>query len=241
MSQPRILVITSCTGEKKFKPENQLGLKDFENRKRLASGEKRLVQSMCTAGEMYTGMQHLRLMEGVKIFRQSLGDKAIDVNILSAGYGLIPEERLIVPYEVTFNGMKGYEVDSWASQLGIQSDFEKAVHGYDLVFLLLGENYLRSLSLPVTTRTDQTFIFLASQSSMKWIRTLNAKTFILSLSNSDAKHYRYGLVGLKGFLFKKFAEIVVTDINWRTKVHNNPQYFEEKLSHIAEPIIDRAT
>ena len=56
MTQPRILVVTSCTGEKKFKPENQLGFKDFENRKCLASGEKKLVQSMCTAGEMYTGM-----------------------------------------------------------------------------------------------------------------------------------------------------------------------------------------
>ena len=173
MTQPRILDVTSCTGEKKFKPEHQLGFKDFENRKRLASGEKKLVQSLCTVGEMYTGMQHLRLMEGVKLLRQSLGEKAIDVNILSAGYGLISEERLIAPYEVTFNGMKGHEVDSWASQLGIQADFEKAIHGYDLVFLLLGDNYQRSLSLPVTTRTDQTFIFLASQSSMKWIRSLN--------------------------------------------------------------------
>lgn len=238
MTQPRILVVTSCTGEKKFKPENQLGFKDFENRKRLASGEKKLVQSMCTAGEMYTGMQHLRLMEGVKLLRNSFEDKAIDVNILSAGYGLIPENRMIAPYEVTFNGMKGHEVDSWASQLGIQSDFEKAIQGYDLVFLLLGENYLRSLSLAVNTRTDQTFIFLASQSSRKWIRSLNAKTFILPLSNSDAKHYRYGLVGLKGFLFKKFAEIVVTDLNWRTKVYNNPQYFKEILDYVVEPIIE---
>jgi len=162
MTQPRLLVVTSCTGEKKFKPENQLTFKDFEDRKGLAKGEKQLAHSMCTAAEMYTGMQHLRLMEGVKLLRQALGKEAVDLNILSAGYGLIPEDRAIAPYEVTFNGMKGHEVDSWSKHLGIQTAFEQAVQEYDLVFLLLGENYLRSLCLPVATRPDQTFIFMAS-------------------------------------------------------------------------------
>ncbi|CAN1213590.1 Peroxide stress protein YaaA [Tumidithrix helvetica PCC 7403] len=232
MTQPRLLIVTSCTGEKKYKPENQLTLKDFEDRKRLAKGEKKLAQSMCTAGEMYTGMQHLRLMEGVNLLRQSLGKEAVDLNILSAGYGLIPEDRAIAPYEVTFNGMKGHEVDAWSKHLGIHTAFEKAVREYDLVFLLLGENYLRSLALPISTRSDQTFIFLASPSSMRWIGDLDAKTFILPLSNSDAKQYRYGLVGLKGFLFKKFAEVAAKDANWFAKVYDTPEYFEEAIAYV---------
>ena len=141
-NQPRILVVTSCTGEKNFKPDEQLGFKDFENKTQLAIEEKRISQYMCSASEMYTGMQHLRLMEGINLFRKSLGKKSIDVNILSAGYGLIAENRAIAPYEVTFNNMKGHEVDAWSKHLGIREDFEKVVRDYDLVFLLLGENYL---------------------------------------------------------------------------------------------------
>jgi hypothetical protein len=63
-------------------------------------------------------------------------------------------------------------------------------------------------------RPDQTFIFLASQSSRKWIKGLGAKTYTLGLANADAKKYGYGLVGLKGFLFKKFAEVVVKSPEW---------------------------
>lgn len=225
MTQPRLLIVTSCTGEKKYKPENQLTLKDFEDRKRLAKGEKKLAKSMCTAGEMYTGMQHLRLMEGVNLLRQSLGKEAVDLNIISAGYGLIPEDRAIAPYEVTFNGMKEHEVDAWSKYLGIHTAFEKAVREHDLVFLLLGETYLRSLALPVATRPDQTFIFLASQSSRKWIKGLEAKTYTLGLANADAKKYGYGLVGLKGFLFKKFAEVVVKSPEWIDRIYNNPDDF----------------
>jgi len=59
-------------------------------------------------------------MEGVELLRQSLGWEAVDVVILSAAYGLISEDRTIVPYQVTFNRMKGYEVDEWASVLGIR-------------------------------------------------------------------------------------------------------------------------
>jgi len=229
MTQPRLLVVTSCTGEKKFKPENQLTFKDFEDRKGLAKGEKQLAHSMCTAAEMYTGMQHLRLMEGVKLLRQALGKEAVDLNILSAGYGLIPEDRAIAPYEVTFNGMKGHEVDSWSKHLGIQTAFEQAVQGYDLVFLLLGENYLRSLCLPVITRPDQTFIFLASQSSRKWIKGLAAKTCVLGLSNADAKKYSYGLVGLKGFLFKKFVDVAVQEPELLRKIYEKPDDFAPLL------------
>jgi len=219
----RVLVITSCTGEKRFKPENQLTLADFRNPERLHEREVALANYACSAGEMYTGMQHLRLMEGVQLLRQSYGQDAIDLMILSAGYGLIAEQREIAPYEVTFNAMKGYEVDAWAQSLGIHSSFEQAIQNYDLVFVLLGENYLRSLSLPVATRSDQTIVFFASQAGTQSIYGLAAKTFVVKLSNAEAKHYRYGLVGLKGFLFKRFAEAAIEKPDLFSLVYDNPE------------------
>jgi hypothetical protein len=234
MGNPRVLVVTSCTGEKRCKPENQLRLEDFKEKARLQQREADLTQFACPAGQIYTGVQHLRAMEGVQLLRQFLGREAVDVVILSAGYGVIPEDKTIVPYEVTFNTMKGYEVDEWAKFLGIRQAFEQAIVGYDLVFMLLGENYLRSLCLPVETCSNQTFIFLASSKSANYIRDNRAKTYVLPLSNADAKHYRYGLVGLKGFLFKRFAECIAREGTLLQKVYDEPEVFVQIVD--TEPV-----
>lgn len=113
MRYPRVLIITSCTGEKRFKPENQLTQEDFMHAARLRKREKQLPEFMVPTGEMYTGMQHIQLMEGVRTLRKALEKPVIDVVIISAGYGLISEDRVIAPYEVTFNTMKGHEIDAW--------------------------------------------------------------------------------------------------------------------------------
>lgn len=227
---PRVLVVTSCTGEKRFSPENQLTLEDFKNTFRLQMREKELANTSCTAGQMYTGLQHLRAMEGVAILRQSFGQETVDVAILSAGYGLIPEDKLIVPYEVTFNPMKGYEIDEWANFLNVHHAFEKAIQDYDLVFMLLGEKYLRSLLLPIEMPPHQTFIILASQGSLKYIRGLFVKNFIFPLSNTEAKRYRYGSVGLKGFLFKQFAEAAARQPELLLGVYQKPENFKQVIN-----------
>ncbi len=230
MGYPRVLVVTSCTGEKRCKPENQLTLEDFKEKARLQQREAQLTQFACPAGQMYTGVQHLRAMEGVGLLRQSLGREAVDVVILSAGYGVIPEDKTIVPYEVTFNTMKGYEVGEWAKFLGVKEAFEKAIAGYDLVFVLLGDNYLRSISLPVETSPDQTLVFLASKTTATHIRGLAARTFILSLSNAEAKRYHCGLVGLKGFLLKRGLEKVAKQPLLLEKIYREPKEFERVIN-----------
>ncbi|MGL4498191.1 MAG: DUF6884 domain-containing protein, partial [Planktothrix sp.] len=163
--------------------------------------------------------------------RQSLGNSAVDVAILSAAYGLIPENQPIVPYEVTFNQMKAEQLDNWSRLLEIKQKFEQTIEGYDLVFILLGKNYLRALQLPVQTKTTQTFIFLASSESTKYIKDLAAKTFIFPLSNTDAKRYRYGSVGLKGFLFKRFAEEISEKPEILKSVYDEPKVFKKIINY----------
>lgn len=165
MPIPRVLIVTNCTGEKKFKPENQLTLSDFKEPNLLKARSKELEQFACCAGEMYRGKQHLRLMEGVKLLRQTGAKNSnnglftVDVAIISAGYGLIKEDKMIVPYEVTFNTMKAQEVDEWAKFLNIHEAYENIISDYDLIFVLLSENYLRALNFPSKTQLNQTFIF----------------------------------------------------------------------------------
>lgn len=234
MFYPRILVITSCTGEKRSKPGNQLTQTDFQDVVRLREREAELQEYACPAGDMYTGMQHLRLMEGVRIMRDALGESAVDVSILSAGYGLISEKKMIAPYEVTFNGMKAHEVDSWAKHVGVHDDLESIVKDYEIVFFLLGDNYLRAVSLPIATNPHQALIFLASRSKASSIQGLSAKTFILPLSNPEAKKYRYGLVGLKGFLFKKMSKVIASQPSLIKEILEEPGltelFFEKNLT-----------
>ncbi|NEQ25632.1 MAG: queuine/archaeosine tRNA-ribosyltransferase, partial [Microcoleus sp. SIO2G3] len=80
-------------------------------------------------------------------------------------------------------------------------------------------------SLPVKTHPEQTLIVLASQGSAKLIKGLAAKTFVLPLTNLDAQRFSYGLVGLKGFLFKRFAQAVRQDPSWLQRLYENPERF----------------
>jgi Queuine tRNA-ribosyltransferase len=229
MTQPRILVITSCTGEKLHKPEHQLIQNDFCSKSQLQKRERSLQKFACPAWQMYTGAQHLRLMEGIHLLRQVCHKAIIDLKILSAGYGLVDENRQIVPYEVTFNGMKRSEIDEWSSQLRIHEAVEVAAQNYDLIFLLLGDSYLRAINFPIQTRRGQTVVALCSHKAQHQLQSLKAKTYILPLGNAEAKHYSYGLVGLKGFLFKQFANAVSLQKSLLKQIRSKPELFLTSL------------
>ena len=102
----RILVITSCTGRKKHKPWNQLKCEDFASPERLSQRTAELKDFKDSAAEMYTGQQHRYLMAGLKQLRESHGQTVADLHIISAGYGLLSEDDVIVPYNVTFQELK---------------------------------------------------------------------------------------------------------------------------------------
>jgi hypothetical protein len=69
---------------------------------------------------MYRGRQHLRLMDGVRLLRERFGAEAVELYIVSAGYGLVAEERLIAPYEASFNSMTAGQARAWARKLRIE-------------------------------------------------------------------------------------------------------------------------
>lgn len=228
-SLPRVLIITSCTGEKRFKLTNQLTIEDFQDPEKLKERSQLLTEFTCTAAQMYTGLQHLRVMEGVNILRSHLGKEAVDLKILSAGYGLISEDQEIFPYSVTFNSMKNDELSSWGNFLKIHDEFQQAIIGYDLVFILLGDKYLRALNLPVKTQPNQTFIFLASNKSLNYIDSGNAKSFVFIPSNGDASRFSCALVGLKGQLLKIIATEIRRQPDLLTNLYHEPAILEQIL------------
>lgn len=117
----RILIITSCTGEKASSPGNQLVLEDFvRGGAHLSKREKELKAFALPAGEIYTGQQHVRLMRGIEAVKGAKS-LSIDLHIVSAGYGMIPGDQSVVPSECTFATMKSKELRECNYQLEIGS------------------------------------------------------------------------------------------------------------------------
>lgn len=218
----KTLVITSCTGEKLYKPENQLLLSDFKDKETLKLKEEGLIEYKSKAGKMYTGKQHNRLMEGVEMLRKQFGRDFIDVSIVSAGYGLIDEDQVIVPYEVTFNDMNAKEIVEWAANLNINHSVTQKIKDYDLVIFLLGDKYLKSVSLPLKeTIPGQKIIFLSSKNSEKIIPATEPYHRI-EVKQDDTKEFGAGNIELKGYLFKLLAQEIVQDKNLLNRIYENP-------------------
>jgi hypothetical protein len=156
---------------------------------------------------MYTGRQHQRLMEGVRLLRQKYGHDAVDVQIVSAGYGLVPEGRLIAPYEATFNDMGLPEMRAWAKTLGIAVAVRKTTAESPLVIFLLGSRYLEAVAPPVVPDRGQRFVFFAKPSENQRLRAPGVT--VVPAGKPEATAYGEGLVALKGKMFALLANALV--------------------------------
>jgi cytoplasmic iron level regulating protein YaaA (DUF328/UPF0246 family) len=201
MRQLKINIITSCTGEKLHSPDDKLKAEDFQvinDLETFRMKEGALNAYRTRAEEIYTGQQHIRLMKGVKLFREKFGEENLNLWILSAGYGLIEAKREVVPYECTFQGMKAAEVKRWSDHLNIPEAAHRVLAGNaDLTIVLLGDSYLKALQMDESFTFGAPTIFLASNGSQKLIK-VHGKTKVIPFSNREAKRYSCGLVALKG-------------------------------------------
>src|SRR5438445_10258246 len=96
----KILVVTSCTKDKTIPPLgpglHQLTpdqLWDEQDDDRVTRNFGELEKYRVPVGQLYRGRQHLQLMKGVELLRQTFGHSVVDVRIISAGFGLVSEEQ----------------------------------------------------------------------------------------------------------------------------------------------------
>jgi hypothetical protein len=204
MSQ--ILVITSCTGEKAEVGHPGLQLWDFQDCERLKRGEETLRDFMRPGGLMYTGQQHVCAMNGVRLLRQSLGAAAVQVCIVSAGYGVLDEGRLIAPYDVTFSAMARAEARRWARDIGAADGIRARLPGHDLVLVLLGSSYLDAVDPPLPAAGGQRVIYFAKAAEQ---RRLTRTGGVLVLAGAaESTRCGMGLIGLKGRMLELFGQAV---------------------------------
>ena len=212
-SDKRLLIVTSCTGEKIIKDDRALTLDDFRRgATHVERREAELSELLTPAQHLYSGQQHVRLMRGIRAYQSANGNKAdLDLRILSAGYGLVPGDRKLAPYEGTFQGMKKAEVRNWADELDVPGEIRRVLaQPYDLGIVLLGDSYLEASALDDTVQLGgPTILFCGARMAARLPELPNLRTVVLS--NEEAKRFSCGLVGLKGEVSARLLERVSSD------------------------------
>ena len=219
----KILVITSCTSWKKYKPANQLQPEDFLSDKRLTVRSAELRSFETPAARMYTGQQHRHLMAGLEEIRKVYGSAVVDLHIISAGYGLLAEDDVIVPYNVTFSGLNTGDLVVRSNSLQLHERVETLIKDYELVFFLLGEKYVCALQLPFEIPDTVTQIFLLGNTHRKLIPDLPNIHFVPA-GESLRSELNTTQTALKGIVFKKICERICRDgLQVFEQVKRNPQ------------------
>jgi hypothetical protein len=175
----------------------------------LKRGEGILQDLMRPAGRMYTGQQHVHAMNGVRLLRRTIGADAVRVCILSAGYGVIDEDRLIAPYDVTFTGMSRPEARRWARQIGAADGIRKCLPGHDLVMVLLGSLYLEAVDPPLPAVRGQRIVYFAKAAERGRLTRTGGVLVVAGATESTL--YGMGVIGLKGRMLELFAQAVARD------------------------------
>lgn len=199
----RMLVISSRTGRKSVSRDRMLTMEDFRDPGRLRARESELAPYRVPAYRLYAGLQHTFMMNGVNAIRERFGHESVAVAIVSAGYGLVAEDRLLAPYEATFNDMSRHEVLAWSRNLGIARDVRTAAKGFPLVVFLLGSRYLDAIEPPVIPQAGQRFIFLAG--SNKEGAVARPGVTIVAAGRKEATTYGSPIIAVKGSMFELFA------------------------------------
>lgn len=198
----RVLVVTSCTGEKRVEDPRALTREDFDKGpEHVVARERELGHLLTPAEDLYTGQQHLRLMRGVQALREASRANAagsVDVWVLSAGYGLVPGQRRLAPYDCTFVGMTRRAIHATSDALGIPKEIRNVLAAaYELGLVLLGNAYVEACALDdAFTLGGPTLLFCSERVAKRLPRLKGMRAVVLD--NAETRRFSCGLVGLKG-------------------------------------------
>lgn len=209
-----IRVLTSCTKTKTVDcpDDSMLERADFEaGEERLEQREQDLAAYCRPAGEMYGGRQHKELMRGVQAFRTEHPDATVDVHILSAGYGVISEDRVIAPYNVTFSDMSDGDIRDWADAQEMPSEVRDVLAApADLTLFLLGGKYATAAGIDENADLGSPVLFFCNKKTATMLPDLPQLKPVV-VSQREATRFSEGIVWLKGHLARRLLVRLMRD------------------------------
>jgi len=197
-----LLVVGSCTDKKEIRDcPYSLTEADFDDPATLLRREADLNRWALPAARLYTGWQHRYMMMGVNAIRQRFGSAACALKIISAGYGLVDEDRNLVPYEATFQQKRPRWISERAQRLGIPQAVRQAIRGFEAVIFLLGKEYLLSTHPPLVPEPKQRFVFLTSKRDIP----MHPSSTVVPAGRYECRAFHCVATRLKGKMFELFA------------------------------------
>jgi hypothetical protein len=163
MCSSPLLVVSACSANKNCGDLDKGSLLteyDLDDPIRRAAAESRLKIYSLPAAQMYTGLGHEFVREAITMLR----DHGYFVShfILSAGYGFLNENDVIVPYNVTFAKKPKKGIRERGQRLGLRDRFVTIAKEYDRAILILGREYLEAIGLPLPVdRLPRTLAYVA--------------------------------------------------------------------------------
>lgn len=158
-----LFIVSACTAKKacdNLDKSSQLTAEDLDDPALRKKGEIRLADYRLPSAKMYIGDGHNFVRQGIQTLRAH--GYTVSHFILSAGYGLLSEAELIVPYEVTFSGVSKSQIRERGQRLRLQDQLIAFAKGHDRVILILGREYLEALGLPLPIQAlPQTLAYIA--------------------------------------------------------------------------------
>ena len=217
-------------------PQTATSEKDDMTRQRR-NFMKILVISSCSKGqgndyapaaELYTGRNHMPLMEGLRKIRKcdQSGEITIDLFIVSTKHGLISEHCVIDRYNVEPEDAIWNQTPDCVSQklLGIMEN-----NKYDLVFFLLGRDVealqLREKPFRYPGTTDLIFLLAPTNRRDYLPSDLPPNIHIVAAGTElENKIEEADTYNLRGLLFKKLCEAACREgLQIFEEVRQNPQ------------------
>jgi len=224
-----ILIFDQCSGSKCI-PE---GTYEFDSDEITNHSKKELLEQDNIPGivacDLYTGRQQQQITSAVRQLRRN--GHTVQRYFISAGFGVVGENELLPPYEVTFSNMTVQQIRDQSSMLHIKTDISKILtqSKCDLVFFSLGKDYYTSINIEQMIQRVQ-----SDQIGVVFNQSTLADQYdnIVSISarTNDAKQYETIVVALKGLYLSNFAQNLVTvdTIDPKT-VRNLCHYTEDEV------------
>jgi hypothetical protein len=132
----------------------------------------------------------------------------MDVSILSAGYGLLDADDVIIPYDVTFSEFDRETLANHVVRLQLPSRAAELVDQFELVFFLLTGLYLSVLSLPLDVPDRVQQIILTDRESLDLVPIAPNLHPIVAAGNEAAQRWHVKAPHVCGFLFGRLCRQV---------------------------------
>lgn len=198
--RPRLAVLVPCSKRKVTcpKPASASDIAAF-------GVPERLQHSTHRARELYRGRQFLAVAGAVDDLKGARPDIATSLHIVSAGYGLLAADDIVVPYEATL-GSRRSEWVSRGHQLGLPDLVRELLDSVDAAIVALSEAYLVACALPHRWPTQTQILYLSPPST-----ALQDGSFVVWSGRSQARALGVSERDIRGRLLSAVLRRIATN------------------------------